>query len=334
MDNARGFTMSQPAMKTRVTELLGSRYPIMQGGMQWVGFAEMVSAVSNAGGFGVLTALSQPTPEALAKEIERCRGMTDAPFGVNLTILPSITPPPYEAYLDVVIGSGIKVLETAGNNPKEFINKAKAAGVKIVHKCVAVRHALSAERNGVDAVSIDGFECAGHPGEDDVGGLVLIPAAAAKLKIPIIASGGIGDGRGLAAALVLGAEGVNMGTRFCATKEAPIHDNIKQALVAANERDTRLIFRTLHNTARVLKNAISVEVVETEKRGCQFEDIRHLVAGARGKAALAAGEPDGGVITAGQIVGLIDDVPSCEELIQRMVRDCRAQLARAQSFSA
>ncbi|HEY0914645.1 MAG TPA: nitronate monooxygenase [Solimonas sp.] len=321
----------QPAMKNRVTDALGIRYPIIQGGMQWVGFAEMAAAVSNAGGLGVLTALSQPTPEDLAKEIARCRELTDQPFGVNLTILPSINPPPYERYLDVVIDSGVKILETAGNNPKAFIDKAKAAGLTIIHKCVAVRHALSAERNGVDMVSIDGFECAGHPGEDDIGGLVLIPLAARKLRIPVIASGGIGDGRGLAAALVLGAEGVNMGTRFCATKEAPIHDNIKQALVAAGERDTRLIFRTLHNTARVLKNAISVEVVEAEKRGCQFEDIRHLVNGARGRKALEAGEPDGGVVTAGQVVGLIDDVPSCADLIQSMVAECRERLAVSQA---
>jgi len=312
-----------PAMHTRVTEMLGIRYPIIQGGMMWVGHAEMAAAVSNAGGLGILTALTQPTPEALAAEIARCRAMTSLPFGVNLTILPSINPPPYERYLDVIIDSDVKILETAGNNPKEFIVKAKAAGVKIIHKCVAVRHALSAERNGVDAVSIDGFECAGHPGEDDIGGLVLIPIAARKLRIPVIASGGIGDGRGMAAALALGAEGVNMGTRFCATKEAPIHDGIKQALVAATERDTRLIFRTLHNTARVLKNTIADEVVATEKQGCKFEDIRHLVAGARGKAALEAGDPNGGVISAGQIVGLIDDVPTCDELIQRMVHDCQ-----------
>jgi len=317
-------------MKTRITELLGIRYPIVQGGMQWVGYAPMAAAVSNAGGLGVLTALSQPTPEDLAAEIERCRDLTDQPFGVNLTILPSINPPPYERYLDVVIDSGIKILETAGNNPKEFILKAKAAGVKIVHKCVAVRHALSAERNGVDAVSIDGFECAGHPGEDDIGGLVLIPLSARKLRVPIIASGGIADGRGLAAALMLGADGVNMGTRFCATREAPIHDNIKQALVKASERDTRLIFRTLHNTARVLRNAIAEEVVAAEKQGCKFEDIRHLVAGARGKAALLAGEPDGGVVTAGQVVGLIDNIPSCAELIQGMVAECQARIAERQ----
>ena len=325
--------MTVSAIKTRVSELLGTRYPIIQGGMMWVGTAEMAAPVSNAGGLGVLTALTQPTPEALAAEIIRCREMTDKPFGVNLTLLPSINPPPYEAYLDVVIDSGVKVLETAGNNPREFIAKAKAAGVKVVHKCVAVRHALSAERNGVDAVSIDGFECAGHPGEEDIGGLILIPLAARKLQIPVIASGGIGDGRGLAAALALGAEGINMGTRFCATREAPIHDHIKRALLDASERDTRLIFRSLKNTARVLRNAISEEVVATERRpgGCEFEDIRPVVAGARGKVALDSGEVDGGVITAGQVVGLIDDIPSCAELIERMVEECRERLAVAQA---
>jgi nitronate monooxygenase len=316
-------------MRTRITEMLGIRYPIVQGGMQWVGTAELVSAVANAGGLGFLTALTQPSPEALAAEISRCRGMTDAPFGVNLTILPTITPPPYERYLDVIIDSGIRILETAGSNPKEFIARAKAAGIRIIHKCVAVRHALSAERSGVDIVSIDGFECAGHPGEDDIGGLVLIPVAAKALKIPIIASGGIADGRGLAAALVLGAEGVNMGTRFCATREAPIHERIKQALVNASERDTRLILRTLHNTARVLKNAVADEVVAIESRGCTFDDLRPLVAGSRGRAALAAGDPDGGIITAGQTVGLIEDIPSCAELIERMVAEARARLGVA-----
>lgn len=316
------------ALQTRVTQLLGVRYPIIQGGMQWVGRAELASAVSNAGGLGILTALTQPTPDALAAEIERCRGMTDQPFGVNLTILPTASPPPYADYLDVVIKTGVKVLETAGQSPKEFIARAKAAGVVIVHKCTSVRHALSAERNGVDAISIDGFECAGHPGEDDVGGLVLIPAAARQVRIPLVASGGIADGRGMAAALVLGAEGVNMGTRFCATQEAPIHDHIKQALVGATERHTRLIFRTLHNTGRVLRNAISDEVVATEQRpgGCEFGDIRHLVAGARGREALRTGEVDGGLVWAGQVVGLIDDVPTCEALIQRMVAECLERL--------
>ena len=276
-------------MKTRITDLLGIRFPVIQGGMQWVGRAELASAVSNAGGLGNLTALTQPTPDALAREIERCRTMTDKPFGVNLTILPSANPPPYAEYLDVVIDSGVKVIETAGNSPKEFIEKLKRNGVKIVHKCTSIRHALSAERNGVDAVSIDGFECAGHPGEDDVPGLVLIPLAAKALKIPVIASGGIADGYGMAAALSLGAEGVNMGTRFCATVEAPLHERIKRTLVGASERDTQLIFRSLRNTARVLKNAVSEEVVATERRpgGCAFDDIRHLVAGRRGHDALA-----------------------------------------------
>ena len=323
-------------MKTLVTEMLGIRYPIVQGGMMWVGTAELSSAVSNAGGLGVLTALTQPTPEALAREIERCRGMTDAPFGVNLTILPAIKPPPYEAYLDVILDSGIRILETAGNNPKEFIARAKARGVTLIHKCVAVRHALSAQRNGVDIVSIDGFECAGHPGEDDIPGLVLIPLAVQALKIPVIASGGIGDGRGMAAALALGAEGINMGTRFCATREAPIHDNIKQALVNASERDTRLILRTLHNTARVFRNAVSDQVAATESRpgGCQFEDVRPLVSGALGAAALANGDVDGGIITAGQVVGLIRDVPSCAELIARMAAECRESLRLASERAA
>lgn len=323
-------------MKTRVSELLGTRYPIIQGGMMWVGRAELASAVSNAGGLGVLTALTQPTPEALAEEIARCRSMTDQPFGVNLTILPSAKPPPYEAFLDAALDSGVRILETAGNNPKEFIAKAKAKGVKIVHKCTTVRHALSAERNGVDAISIDGFECAGHPGEDDVGGLVLFAVAARKVKIPVIASGGIGDGRTMAAAFALGAEGINMGTRFCVTREAPIHDDIKQALVAATERDTNLIFRTLHNTGRVFKTPVSDAVVATERRpgGCEFKDIQHLVSGQKGRVALESGDMQAGLIWAGQVVGLIDDVPSCQELIERMVADCRERLTAASMAAA
>jgi NAD(P)H-dependent flavin oxidoreductase YrpB (nitropropane dioxygenase family) len=334
MSNAVPSQAIQPPMKTRVTELLGTRYPIIQGGMMWVGRAELAAAVSNAGGLGILTALTQPTPDALADEIGRCRAMTDQPFGVNLTILPSAVPPPYGAYLDVVIDSGIKVLETAGNSPREFIAKAKQAGVKIVHKCTSVRHALSAERNGVDAISIDGFECAGHPGEDDVGGLILFAVAAAKVKVPLIASGGIGDGRGMAAAFVLGAEGINMGTRFCATVEAPIHDNIKQMIVNKSERDTHLIFRTLHNTGRVLKNAISDEVVAKERRpgGVEFAEIHPLVAGARGRRALESGDIEAGLVWAGQVSGLIDDVPTCAELLQRIVRDCRERLAAAQTY--
>lgn len=322
-------------MKTRITELLGIAYPIVQGGMQWVGRAELASAVSNAGGLGILTALTQPDPRALAGEIARCRTMTDKPFGVNLTILPTTTPPPYEAYLDAIIDSGVKVLETAGNNPREFIRKAKDAGLTIIHKCTALRHALSAERNGVDVVSIDGFEAAGHPGEDDVGGLVVFPLAASRLRIPVLASGGIADGRGLAAALVLGADGVNLGTRFCATREAPIHDNIKQALVGADERQTNLIFRTLHNTGRVLKNAVSDEVVSMEKGGSTFDDIRHLVAGARGRATLESGEVHGGLVWASQAIGLIEDVPTCAQLVSRMVAECRAALSsRLQAIDA
>ncbi|MCW1842551.1 NAD(P)H-dependent flavin oxidoreductase [Prosthecomicrobium hirschii] len=312
-------------MKTRVTELLGIRYPIIQGGMQWVGRAELAAAVSNAGGLGILTALTQPDPEALRAEIARCRQMTDAPFGVNLTILPSTQPPPYEAYLDAALDSGVRILETAGRSPKEFIAKAKAAGAIIVHKCTAVRHALSAERAGVDAISIDGFEAAGHPGEDDVGGLVLFPAAARAVKVPLIASGGIGTGRGMAAALMLGAEGVNMGTRFCATREAPIHDAIKRALLDASECDTKLIFRTLRNTGRVLKNRISQEVVALETRpgGCTFADLQPLVAGARGRGALQSGAVDEGLVWASQVVGLVEDIPTCAELLDRMVRECR-----------
>jgi nitronate monooxygenase len=316
-------------MKTRVTELLGIPYPIVQGGMMWVGRAEMAAAVSNAGGLGVLTALTQPTPQALREEIERCRSLTKEPFGVNLTILPTTNPPPYEAYLDAIIDGGVKILETAGSSPKELIAKARAAGLVTIHKCTSVRHALSAERHGVHIISIDGLECAGHPGEDDVGGMVLFPSAARQVKVPLLASGGIADGRGLAAALMLGAEGVNMGTRFCATREAPIHDGIKQALVRANERDTNLIFRTLHNTGRVLKNSISDEVVAIERRpgGCEFKDIQPLVSGQRGRATLESGDWQAGLVWAGQVVGLIDDIPSCDELLQRIVAECRQRLA-------
>ena len=321
-------------MRTQVTELLGIEYPIIQGGMQWVGYAELASAVSNAGGLGILTALTQPTPEDLRREIERCRGMTDKPFGVNLTILPAIKTPPYAEYLSAIIESGIKIVETAGNNPKDMLPRLKEHGIKTIHKCTSVRHALSAERHGIDIVSIDGFECAGHPGEDDVPGLILFPAAARALKVPIVASGGIGDGRGMAAALALGAQGINMGTRFMCTKEAPIHDNIKQALVAAGERDTNLMFRTMHNTARVFKNAVSSEVVAMEKRGAKFEEVRHLVTGARGKVALNNGEVDGGVISAGMVIGLIDDVPTCAELIQRIVHECREHLRAAAAMAA
>ncbi len=315
-------------MHTRVTALTGTRFPIIQGGMQWVGRAELASAVSNAGALGVLTALTQPTPDALAAEIARCRSLTDQPFGVNLTILPTTTPPPYADYVTAIIESGVKVVETAGRSPADFIERFKSAGVKIIHKCTSVRHALSAERSGVDAISIDGFEAAGHPGEDDVPGLVLIRAASAALRIPVIASGGIADGRGMAAALMLGAEGINMGTRFMLTKEAPIHEDIKAALAAGNERDTKLIFRPFNNTGRVFRNAVSEEVVEIERQaGSSFEDIRPLVAGARGRAALESGDVNGGLLWAGQTIGLIDDVPTCAELVKRIVTDCRLAIA-------
>ena len=321
-------------MKTAVTEMLGIRYPIIQGGMQWVGFAELASAVSNAGGLGILTALTQPTPDDLRREIARCREMTDAPFGVNLTILPSIKPPPYDEYMQAIFDSGVKIVETAGNNPRDFVGKFKAHGIIVVHKCTSVRHALSAERHGVDIVSIDGFECAGHPGEDDVTNLILIPAAVRALKIPVLASGGIADGHAMAACLALGAQGINMGTRFMCTKEAPIHDKVKEALVKATERDTNLIFRTMHNTARVFKNAVSDEVVAMEKRGVQFEEVRHLVAGARGKVAIRTGELDTGIVTAGMVIGLINDIPTCAELIERIVAECRASLAAASRMAA
>jgi NAD(P)H-dependent flavin oxidoreductase YrpB (nitropropane dioxygenase family) len=311
-------------MKTRFTELFGVEHPIAQGGMQWVGKAELVAAVANAGALGFLTALTQPTPEDLTKEIEKTRSMTDKPFGVNLTILPAIKPPPYAEYRQAIIESGIKIVETAGYKPQEHVDEFKKFGIKVIHKCTAVRHALSAERMGVDAISIDGFECAGHPGEDDIPGLILIPAAANKVKIPMLASGGFGDGRGLVAALALGADGINMGTRFCATKEAPIHDAVKQQMVANDERATELIFRTMHNTARVAKNAISNQVVALEKQGAKFEDVRDLVAGARGRKVYEIGDPEYGIWSAGMIQGLIYDVPTVKELVDRIMAEAEA----------
>lgn len=323
-------------MKNRITELLGIRYPIIQGGMQWVGRAEMAAAVSNAGGLGTLGALTQPTPEDLGREIERCRAMTDKPFGVNVTMLPTVNPPPYERIFDVIEQGGIRIVETAGNVPAAVFDRLRAAGIVIVHKCTSVRHALAAEKRGVHIVSIDGFECAGHPGEEDVPGLVLIPAAVSALNVPVIASGGIADGRGMAAALSLGAEGVNMGTRFVATREAPVHENVKQALVKARENDTRLIMRTLRNSSRVLLNPVSEEVLELEHRagGAAFEVLRPLVNGQRGRAALESGDITNGVIWAGMVAGLIDDIPSCGELIERMVAQCRARLAAAAALAA
>lgn len=315
--------------RNRVTELLGIRHPIVQGGMMWVGRAELASAVSNAGGLGTLTALTQPTPDALRREIDRCRSMTDKPFAVNLTLLPSVNPPPYAAYRQAIIDAGVQIVETAGNKPQEHVEAFKAHGLTVIHKCTAVRHAVSAQRMGVDIISIDGFECAGHPGEDDIPGLVLIPATADKVSIPIIASGGIGDGRGLAAAMALGAEGVNMGTRFCATAEAPIHEAIKRFLVENDERATHLIFRRFHNTGRVARNSVSDDVVRLSQAAeATFEDIRSYVSGAKGREALETGNLDAGLIWAGQIQGLIRDVPTCEVLIERMVRDAREIIDR------
>ncbi len=308
--------------KTRFTEMFGVQYPIAQGGMQWVGRASLVSAVANAGALGFITALTQPTPEELTREIGRCRDLTDKPFGVNLTILPSLKPPPYAEYRQAIIEAGIKIVETAGNNPQEHIAVFKKHGVKVIHKCTSVRHAVKAESIGADAISIDGFECAGHPGEDDTPGLILIPAAANKVKIPMIASGGFGDGRGLVAALALGAEGINMGTRFMATVESPIHQRVKEQIVENDERATDLIFRTMRNTSRVARNAVSQEVLAIEKRGnATIEDIRHLVAGTRGKVVYEQGDPQFGIWSAGMVQGLIDDIPTCKQLIDRFVSE-------------
>ncbi len=311
------------AIRTRFTELIGIEHPIVQGGMQNVGRAGLVSAVSNAGGLGILTGLTQPTPQALSAEIERCRSMTDKPFAVNMTVFPTLTSPDYKAYARAIIDARIGVVETAGTSAvAELWDMFKAAGIRIVHKCTAVRHALSAERQGVDAISIDGFECAGHPGEDDVPGLVLIPVAADRVKIPMLASGGFGDGRGLVAALALGADGINMGTRFCATVEAPIHPNLKQAYLANDECGTHLIFRSFRNTARVGKSAVSDEVARRlAQPDATFKDIADLVAGARGRAVIETGDMAAGVFWAGQVQGLIHDIPTAGELILRIIAE-------------
>ena len=312
--------------KTRITELLEIEHPIVQGGMQWVGTAEMASAVSNAGGLGILTALTQPTPQALAEEIERCRGMTSKPFGVNITVFPTLNAPDYKAYAQAALDGGIRIFETAGTPAvREVWEVIKPHGVVILHKCTAVRHALSAERNGVDVISIDGFECAGHPGEDDIPGLILIPAAADKVKIPMLASGGFGDGRGLVAALTLGAEGINMGTRFCATVEAPIHANVKQAYIDNDERGSFLIFRSLKNTARVGKSEVSEEVVRRlAVPDATFADVAELVNGKAGRELLETGDLSKGVFWAGMVQGLIHDIPTCKELIDRIIADADA----------
>lgn len=324
-------------IKTRITELLKIERPIVQGGLQNVGVAELASAVSNAGGFGMLTALTQSSPDALAAEIERCKGMTDKPFGVNLTVFPTIKPLDYNAYAQVCVDAGIKVVETAGSAAvRDVWEIFKSADIKIIHKCTSVRHALSAEKKGVDVISIDGFECAGHPGEDDIPGLILIPAAADKVKIPMIASGGFGDGRGLVAALALGAEGINMGTRFCATKESPIHDNVKNKYVENDERGTNLIFRNFRNTARVGKSDVSDEVVKRlAKPDAKFEDVAELVSGVAGKKVLQTGDLSGGMFWAGMVQGLIHDIPSVQELMDQIMDEANDILSvRLKKMSA
>ncbi len=311
-------------MKTRITELFGIRHPIIQGGMHWVGYAELAAAVSNAGGLGIVTALTQPTPEDLAREIERCRDMTDAPFGVNLTMLPAFRDIPYDEYVRAIVEGGITIVETAGRNPEPFMPAFRAAGIRVIHKCTSVRHALKAERLGCDAASVDGFECGGHPGEDDIPNMILLPRAAEELGIPFVASGGMADGRSLVAALALGADGINMGTRFLATVEAPVHDNVKRALVEADELQTRLIMRPLRNTERVLANRAVDRVLEIEREkgsDVTIEDIRPLVAGAGSRRVLEEGEMDAGAWSCGMVAGLIHDVPTCAELIERIMRE-------------
>ncbi|MFC3609340.1 NAD(P)H-dependent flavin oxidoreductase [Stutzerimonas tarimensis] len=312
------------AIKTRFTELFGVQHPIVMGGMQWVGSASFAAAVSNTGALGTVSALTQPSPEALAEEIRRCRELTDLPFAVNLTILPTVKPVPYDEYRAAIIEGGVRIVETAGSNPQAHIEAFKTAGIKVIHKCTAVRHALKAQSLGVDAISIDGFECAGHPGEDDVSGLVLIPATMDKLSIPVIASGGIADGRGLAAALALGADGVNLGTRFLCTHESPIHEAIKQKMVEADELSTTLMLRSFRNTVRVFRNEVALAVQGLERDQVEFGELAPLVSGARGRQVYEKGDPNAGVWSVGTCLGLINDVPSCAELVERMVSDARA----------
>ena len=314
-------------MNTRITELFGIRYPIIQGGMHHVGYAELASAVSNAGGLGIITGLTQPTPEDLAREIARCHQMTDMPFGVNLTFLPSFNAPPYPEYIDAIVQGGVKAVETAGRSPEQYMPQLKAAGIKVIHKCTSVRHSLKAQNIGCDAVSVDGFECGGHPGEDDIPNFILLPRAADELTIPFVASGGMADGRSLVAAMALGAEGMNMGTRFLATKEAPIHHNVKQAIVEADELQTRLIMRNLRNTERVMNNAAVQEILRIEKAkgGAEtIDDIRHLVTGAKGRLVLQEGKMDEAAWSCGMVAGLIHDIPSCEDLMQRIMAEAKS----------
>lgn len=310
-------------MKTAITELFGIQHPIIQGGMHYVGFAELAAAVSNAGGLGIITGLTQKTPELLAKEIARCRDMTDKPFGVNLTFLPSFTAPPYPEYIAAIREGGVKIVETAGRSPEQYMPALKAAGIKVIHKCTSVRHSLKAEKIGCDAVSVDGFECGGHPGEDDIPNMILLPRAADELKIPFVASGGMADGRSLVASLAMGADGINMGTRFIATKEAPVHENVKRALVDATELDTVLVMRALRNTERVLKNKGVDRLVEIERekgRSLKIEDILDQVGGVYPKV-MVDGEMDAGAWSCGMVVGLINDIPTVQELIDRVMTE-------------
>ncbi len=321
-------------MKTRITEMFGIEHPIIQGGMHYVGFAEMAAAVSNAGGLGIITGLTQRTPDDLATEIARCHAMTDKPFGVNLTFLPALTPPDYPGYVKAIIEGGVKIVETAGNNPQQWLPILKENGIKVIHKCTSVRHALKAEKIGCDAVSVDGFECGGHPGEDDIPNMILLPRAADELKIPFVASGGMADGRSLVAALAMGADGMNMGTRFIATQEAPVHDNVKQAILAATELDTRLIMRPLRNTERVLSNEAVERLLEKERTlgtDIKFEDIFGEVAGVYPRI-MKQGDMQAGAWSCGMVVGLIHDIPTCQELIDRIMAQAesiiRERLAR------
>jgi len=310
-------------MKTRITDLFNIQHPIIQGGMHYVGFAELASAVSNAGGLGIITGLTQKTPQDLAKEIARCHQMTDKPFGVNLTFLPTVAAPDYPGYIDAIIDGGIKIVETAGRNPQPYMEQLKKADIKVIHKCTSVRHSLKAEAIGCDAVSVDGFECGGHPGEDDMPNMILLPRAAEELKIPFVASGGMADARSLVASLAMGADGMNMGTRFMATKEAPCHERVKEAIINATELDTRLVMRPLRNTERVLNNSAVEKLLEKEKElgsNIKFEDIMDEVAGVYPKVMLD-GEMEAGAWSCGMVVGLINDIPSCKELIDGIMSE-------------
>jgi NAD(P)H-dependent flavin oxidoreductase YrpB (nitropropane dioxygenase family) len=323
-------------MKTAITEMFGIEHPIIQGGMHYVGFAEMAAAVSNAGGLGIITGLTLGTPEKLANEIARCRDMTDKPFGVNLTFLPSLTPPDYPGLVKAIIDGGVKVVETAGRNPVQVLPALKDAGIKVIHKCTSVRHSLKAQEIGCDAVSVDGFECGGHPGEDDIPNFILLPRAADELEIPFVSSGGMADGRSLVASLAMGAQGMNMGTRFIATKEAPVHENVKQAIVAASELDTRLVMRPLRNTERVMTNDAVEDLLRIEKEkgdSLKFEDIIEQVAGVYPRIMME-GDMDAGAWSCGMVAGLIYDIPTCQELIDRIMREAEEILARMNAMTA